>query len=195
MNLNPLEVHDRLQQFNKQSEYISQGCEDCIKNRPFEFGDHSFYIFAHGRTIETDERIKIYNDELTKSLKEGRPSKYPKMENVPTYRYIWSPRLTKPKAQTNSMLFKYYPKTQEVKIIWILPVRELWGQYRKDNVTESEIVSKSIYDFENNRAKLECKDHDDLLDYQVDDIYTQISVNKGYSLGKNTGIFDSIRNL
>lgn len=149
MKINRLETHDRLLHFKKQSDYISKGCEDCIKNRPEEFGSHPFYIYAHARTDD---------DGVSKRL-------------------LWTPRLTKPKAETNSMLFKYYPKTDTIKIIWIIPAKELWKQYKKGNVTESNIVQESIVNFLNDKSMLEAKEDDDLSDDQVDAIYTQISLN------------------
>lgn len=149
MKIERLETHDRLLQFQKQKDYISQGCQDCIKNRPEEFGNHPFYIFAHVRTSE----------------------------NGYTKRLIWEPRLTKPKAQTNSMLFKAYPPTDKIKVIWMLPVREQWGQYKKENVTADDITRKSIEDFQHNRNALECNEEDDLSEEQINFIYREMSFN------------------
>lgn len=149
MKIDRLEAHDRLNEFQKQSDYISLGCEECIRNRPEEFGSHPFYIFAHART---------HDDGVSKRL-------------------IWTPRLTKPKSQTNSMLFKAYPGTDIIKIIWMIPDRLLWPQYKKGNLTEHKIICESIYDFENNRQKLDAKEDDDLPDETIDAIFIQISVN------------------
>ena len=138
MKLNPLDVHDRYQHLTKQSFDISECCQNLIDQRPF--GDHPFYIFAHARTDD---------DGSTKRL-------------------IWQPRLTKPKAQTNSMLFKAYPGTDLIKVIWMIPARELWGQYGKGLITENRTVSDSIHDFQFNRNKLEKKEDDDISEEQVD---------------------------
>ncbi len=146
MKLNRLETHDRYQQFTKQSFNIAECCQDLINQRPF--GNYPFYIFAHTRTDE---------DGVTKRL-------------------IWQPRLTKPKSQTNSMLFKAYPGTDKVKIIWMLPTRELWDQYKKGNVTESETVLYSIDMFENHRNLLDAKEDDDLTDERIDQIYRDLSI-------------------
>ena len=145
MKINRLDAHDRFQYFTKQSFDIAECCQDLINKRPF--GEHPFYIFAHARTED---------DGVTKRL-------------------IWQPRLTKPKAQTNSMLFKAYPGSDIIKIIWMIPARELWEQYEKGKMTENETVSQSIHDFQFNRQKLEEKEDDDLNDDQIDFIYTQIS--------------------
>jgi hypothetical protein len=147
MKINRLDAHDRYQHFTKQSFDIAECCQDLINKRPF--GDHPFYIFAHARTDE---------DGSTKRL-------------------IWQPRLTKPKAQTNSMLFKAYPGTDLIKVIWMIPDRALWGQYKKGNVTENETVTQSIEDFQFNRKKLEAKEDDDLSDEKIDSIYLEISRN------------------
>lgn len=145
MKINRLDAHDRFEHFTKQSFDISECCQDLINQRPF--GEHPFYIFAHARTLE---------DGATKTL-------------------IWQPRLTKPKAQTNSMLFKAYPGTDKIKVIWMIPARELWEQYTKGKMTENKTISDSIHDFQNNRSKLEEKEDDDMKDEQIDQIYKEIS--------------------
>jgi hypothetical protein len=146
MKLNRLETHDRLQHFTKQSFDIAECCQDLINKRPF--GEHAFYIFAHTRTEE---------DGATKRL-------------------IWQPRLTKPKAQSNSMLFKAYPGTDVIKVIWMIPAVELWEQYEKGKMTENKTVCDSIQAYKLNRNSLEKKEDDDLPDDKIDDIYRQISL-------------------
>lgn len=163
MKIDRLEAHDRLLLFKNQSDYISQGCQDCIRNRPGAFGNHPFYIFVHKREIGMDERFSIFLTSVHKSI-----------EDVPSARLIWSPRLTKPKAQTNSMLFKAYPPTDEIKVIWMLPDRAIWPQYVKGNLTEHPMISESIHAFENNRASLEGRESDDLQDWQIENIYGEV---------------------
>jgi hypothetical protein len=146
MKIQLLDAHDRLIHFNKtQAKDISECCQDLIKQRPF--GDHAFYIFAHARTDD---------DGTTKRL-------------------IWQPRLTRPRAQTNSMLFKGYPGTDLVSIIWMIPDRNLWSQYDKGKLTESSVVSNSIHDFLNAREKLEASDPEDLSEQEILKIYAEIS--------------------
>jgi len=145
MKLNRLETHDRLLHYKKNDFDIGTCCQDLINKRPF--GDHPFYIFAHVRT--DDDGIKK--------------------------RLIWQPRLTKPKAQTNSMLFKAFPGSDNIRICWMIPAPEMWAQYKKGNITEDEITSWSIEQYKNNRTQLEMKEPDDLEDWQIDDIYTEIS--------------------
>jgi hypothetical protein len=147
MKIDRLDAHDRYEHFTKQDFDIGECCQDLINKRPF--GDHPFYIFAHTRTDD---------DGVTKRL-------------------IWQPRLTKPKAQSNSMLFKAYPGTDLVKILWMLPAPELWGQYDKGLLTENKIVSESIHDFRYNRKKLEEKEEDDISDERIDQIYKELSHN------------------
>ena len=147
MKVNRLEAHDRLQHLTKQNFDIGECCQDLINQRPY--GDHPFYIFAHTRTEE---------DGVTKRL-------------------IWQPRLTKPKAQTNSMLFKAYPGTDQIKVIWMIPAEELWAQFAKGLMLENRLVSDSIEDFKHNRNKLEAKESDDMTDEQIDQIYKELSFN------------------
>lgn len=156
MKLDLFETHDRYKQFVNQNFSISECCQNLIDQRPF--GDYPFYIFAHARTDE---------DGVTKRL-------------------IWQPRLTKPKAQTNSMLFKAYPGKDEIKVIWIIPARELWKQYETGLITENQTVVESIHDFQFNREKLERKEKDDLSEEKIDSIYREIAI-----LGKQKRIKDS----
>lgn|ERR1051326_744367 len=146
MKINRLETHDRYEYFTNQSFNIDECVKNLTEQRPF--GNHAFYIFAHARTDD---------DGFTKRL-------------------IWQPRLTKPKAQTNSMLFKVFPGTEIIHVIWMIPDRMLWGQFKKGNVTDNKMVRESIFDFENNREKLEAPDPTDLNDVQINEIYRQIGL-------------------
>jgi len=178
MKINILDAHDRLEHFNKQADYISEGCQECIRRRPDEFGVYPFYIFAHKRELEMDERIGLFNMDLKYHLTDLTYNrKYMRLEDVPTARLIWEPRLTKPKSQTNSMLFKYYPENDTVKIIWIIPARELWDQYKKDLLTENKTVIESIDMFENKRFELDAPESDDLPDEIIRKIYEEIAMN------------------
>ncbi len=149
MKLDLYDSHDRLKHFTKkdsrQALDIGECCQNLIDQRPF--GNYPFYIFAHARTDD---------DGVTKRL-------------------IWQPRLTKPTAQTNSMLFKAYPGTDQIKVIWMIPAREMWNQYKKGNVTQHDITAWSIQQFQHNKAELERKEPDDLEDWKIDDIYRQLS--------------------
>lgn len=163
MKINRLETHDRLEYFNKtQSVDLSTCCQSIVSKRPF--GDRPFYIFAHKREIGYDEKFSLF---LT--------GKFNHMAEVPTHRMIWQPRLTKPKAQTNSMLFKAYPGTDMIKIIWIIPERELWDQYQKGKMTQSQIVVESIEKFQNDRGALEAPEEDDAREDEGIKIYESIS--------------------
>lgn len=145
MKVDRKDAHDRYQHFTKKNFNISECCQNLIDQRPF--GNHSFYIFVHSRTDD---------DGVTK-------------------RVIWQPRLTKPKAQTNSMLFKAYPGQDVIKVIWMIPQRELWKQYQIGNVTENKLILDSINNFLYNRGKLEAQEDDDLSDDVIDAIYRDIS--------------------
>jgi hypothetical protein len=166
MKINRLDAHDRFQYFTKQtseqSNDISECCQNLINQRPF--GDHPFYIFAHARTIGMDEKFKLMLTGRYKSLAE-----------VPEKTLIWQPRLTKPEAQENSMLFKAYPGTDIIKVIWMLPTKELWSTYTKGKMTENKTISESIEMFKTDKKKLEEKEDDDMTDEQIDKVYKEIS--------------------
>lgn len=145
MKIDKLDAHDRLGELKKQSDGIGEYCQRIINQRPF--GMHPFYIFAHARTADDGANKRM----------------------------VWQPRLTKPKAQTNSMLFRAYPGSDNVKVLWIIPAEELWGQQKKENLTQSKIVHDSIEAYRNNRESLERKELDDLDDAAIDSIYRQIA--------------------
>lgn len=145
MKIDRLETHDRYKAFTKQSTDISECCQDLINQRPF--GEHPFYIFAHARTHE---------DGFSK-------------------RILWQPRLTRPKAQTNAMLFKAYPGTDVIKVCWIIPPREMWSNYEKGKICHSEMIAKVIHDFEYNRVELDRPFDDDYSDEKIDMIYKELS--------------------
>lgn len=145
MKIDRLDAHDRLLHYKKQSFDIAECCQDIVNQRPF--GDHPFYIFVHSRTDD---------DGVTKRL-------------------IWQPRLTKPRAQTNSMLFRAYPASDLIKIIWMIPAEELWEQFEKGKMTENEWIWESIENYRSNRQFLEKPEEDDLTDKQIDQIYKDIS--------------------
>lgn len=164
MKVNILDAHDRYKHFTKHEFNISECCQNMIDSRPF--GNHPFYIFAHSRTLGLDEKFKLFTAGL-----------YHSMEEVPEKTLIWQPRLTKPQAQENSMLFKAYPGTDIIKIIWMIPSRELWDQYTKEKMMENETICNSIHDFQFNRKKLEEKEDDDMTEEQINSIYKEISFN------------------
>ncbi len=141
MKVNILETHDRLLHFKKDQEAnIFQGAEDCLKQNPdslfFQSRSPYIYIFAHPRTAD---------DGVTK-------------------RMLWQPRLWKPKAQTNSYLFRAQSHSDLIEICWMLPPEELWGQYHEGNVTEDDHVLYSINQYCYQRNKLEADEPDDLSD-------------------------------
>lgn len=157
LKINPLDAHDRLKEFKKTDHSIGECCQNLIDQAPF--GNRPFYIFAHART--DDDGIKT--------------------------RMIWQPRLTKPKAQTNSMLFKGYPGSDRVDIIWMIPKRELWPNFHKDKMTADPIIYQSTYDFQFNRKKLEVSDPDDPTDQEIDAIYRSLAIE-----GKRKKIMDKL---
>ncbi len=144
MKIDRLETHDRLEHFKKdQALNIFSGAEECLrKNKDCVSMQQYFpyvYLFAHPRTSD---------DGVTK-------------------RMIWQPRLTKPKAQTNSYLFRAISKTDLVEIIWLIPPRELWEQYEKGKVTESQDIEISIRNFQFYREELERPHRDDLSEEAI----------------------------
>ena len=172
MKVNILDAHDRFKHVKDQGIDIGKNCQNLIDQRPF--GNFPFYIYAHTKTIGLDEKIALFNKDLNDHLTILTPRKYKDLSDVPEKRLIWQPRLTKPLASPNTMLFKGYPGTDIVKIIWMLPQMELWEQYEKGKLTENEIVTESIYQYKNNIEKLNAKEEDDLDDKTINKIYEEI---------------------
>lgn len=125
MKIDPLDAHDRLQYFTQKDFQIPDCIQDLIKQEPF--GKYSFYVFCHPRTDD---------DGVSK-------------------RYIYQPRLTKPKAQTNSALYKVYPGTDIIKVMWIIPPREMWNVYQFGNLFENSLIAQCCWEFDNDRGTLE----------------------------------------
>jgi hypothetical protein len=160
LKVNRLDAHDRLLSFKKKAFDIGECCQNMIDQRPF--GDRPFYIFAHARTDD---------DGVNKRL-------------------IWQPRLTKPKAQTNSMLFKAYPGTDHIKVIWMIPERSMWNEFKQGKMFEDQIVADSIFKFENDRASLEHREADDLSDKEIDAIYRQIGASARQAASRNQPVLE-----
>jgi hypothetical protein len=179
MKINRLETHDRLLEFGKQADYISQGCQDCINRRPPEFENYPFYIFAHKRELGLDERFKLFSSGIYKAL-----------QDVPTHRMIWGPRLTKPEAQINSMLFRHYPAEDIIKVIWMITEPATWGESEEGKMLENNVVSDSIHLFRTDKKKLEAKEPDDLPESKVKEIYRKIAANQKLKL-PTSGAFPS----
>jgi len=86
----------------------------------------------------------------------------------------WQSRLSIPKPQTNSYLFRALSKTDIIEVCWLLPPREMWEQYEKGKVTEDNWTAWSIEQFKNNRNLLEKPHPDDLPEYQGKKILQQV---------------------
>lgn len=152
MKLNTLETHDRYEQFHNQWNVIAYGCEECLRNVPDAI-NFPIYIFAHPRTVEYDEKVNI--------LMTGATS-------APSTRLIWTPRATKPKAQTNSYLFIGRKGTDVIQTIWLLPPRELWTQYEPGKMTHNEDIWTSIQNFIHHRDALNAIDADAPNEKQIE---------------------------
>lgn len=151
MKIDRLETHDRLEHFiEDQAKTIWEGADECLKKNPdsLKLQEKSpyIYIFAHPRT---------HDDGVTKRL-------------------LWQPRLTKPKAQTNSYLFRAQSNTDLIEICWLIPPKELWDQYEKGKVCESNWTLWSIEQFKYNREELEKPFAEDLSDNQARIIWRNI---------------------
>lgn len=138
MKIDRLETHDRLDHFKKdQADNIFSGIDDCLKRNPDCVEMQQYfpwvYIFCHPRTADNGVDKVMY----------------------------WQPRLEKPKAQTNSYLFRVISNTDITEIVWMLPPRELWPQFESGKVLENPDVITSIINFSKYRDELEAPHPDD----------------------------------
>lgn len=141
MKIDRLETHDRLEHFKEdQNDAVMQGLNDCLKLNPLSIAlqdrSHYIYVYAHPRTNEYGNAKTMY----------------------------WQPRLSKPKMETNSYLFRIRSYSDECEIMWMLPPKEQWDQYKKGNVTEHELVNWSISQYQNNKAGMEKPEPEDWPD-------------------------------
>lgn len=152
MKVDFLETHDRLLHFKSDWESISQAVADCIHNVPDEI-KMPFYVYGHSRQIGLDERFNLYFQ-----------GHWQKMEDVPSERLIWMPRISKPLAEPNTYLFKAQKGTDLVEVEWILPKRELWDQYAPDNMNHNDVIWTSIQNYHHARAEMEKPDREITLE-------------------------------
>lgn len=160
MKIDRLDAHDRLLEFQKEADLISQGCQDCINNVP-DTVRMPFYVFMHARTVGLDEKASIINQHLAA----GTPLS---LDKVPEKRLIFIPLPRRPQAQPNSMLFRAQKGTDVVEIIWQIPTPELWDNYLKGNLFENKFICECIEAYKNNRKLLE-DDPEPLTLEQVDE--------------------------
>lgn len=145
MYIDRLETHDRFDYFTKQSFHINDCLNDILEKRPF--GNVPFYIFSHARTED----------------------------NGVDKRLIWQPRLSKPKAQTNSMLFRAIPFSTHVDIIWIIPDRLIWPEFSKGKITHNPLIEEFIHLFQFDREELERPNKEDVSEEKANEIYKELS--------------------
>lgn len=155
MKLNRLETHDRLIYLKQnQSKTVQQGAEDCLKKNFdsvwFQDRCHYIYIFGHARTTD---------DGLNKRL-------------------LWQSRLSKPKMEPNSYLFRAQSKSDMMEICWILPPMETWNQYKKGNVVEHRDIIWSIDQYKTNREKMSQPYPDDLSDHIAKQLLLELATEK-----------------
>lgn len=152
MKLNRLDTHDRLLHFKKQQDDISAGLLECINNVP-EAVKCPFYVWAHSRSVNDDEKINL--------IIQGH-------KKTPDERLIWVPRVTKPEVSPNSYLFLVQKNTDIIKIIWMLPKRELWKQYEPGQLCFNENIWVSIQNYLFDKKAMNAPDADTPKEYEIE---------------------------
>jgi hypothetical protein len=142
MKLNRSETHDRLLQYQKQQQSIGDAVFECIRNVP-EGIKSPFYVYGHSRSVSYDEKVSILLDGYGEA---------------PDARLIWTPRISKPKASPNTYLFLCNKNTDVIQIIWMIPKREIWNEYKPGQMTHNENVWVSIQNFIHFRDEMNAPD-------------------------------------
>jgi hypothetical protein len=145
MKLNRFETHDRYLEFTHGIEKIYEGCTECLSHVPEQI-NFPFYIYAHSRMIDYDEKIALVKESGDIYFK------------PPSERLIWMPVITKPKPSPNSYLFLVVQRPDLLQICWILPKKELWEQYAPGKMSYNEEVWTSIQNYKNCRSKMHIPD-------------------------------------
>lgn len=187
MKIDRLDAHDRLLSLKKESENIQQGAYECKYRNPLSLAlyEHSdyIYLFAHKREIGLDEKVAIFQQDIRDCLL--NPSlhrRFLTLSDVPHFRILWQPRLTRPEPQENSMLFRAKKGDNSFEVCWIIPQKELWGQNKKGNMLSDDIVEISIHLFRNDKNRLSEPHHEDLPDKRVKQIYQSLKGKKKLNL-------------
>lgn len=183
MKLNRLDTHDRLLIAKKEADVIQKGFEECKFRNPLalallEYSNY-IYVFGHKKEVGLDEKKDIFTQDLNESLiNPYYKRKYTTFSDIPSFRILWQPRLTKPEPQPNSYLFRTLKDNLDVEVYWIIPPKELWSQYKKGNMIQDDIIGQSIYKIRNNPDELSAPHKDDLSEEKVRQIYTILKNNK-----------------
>jgi|SRR6185312_8341857 len=141
MKINTFETHDRLLNYQNKQMDMSDAIMECIRNVPDDIKS-SFYVFGHSRTIQFDEKVGM--------MKLGHHSA--------EKRLIWTPRITKPKAEPNSYLFLCRKNSDIIEIIWMLPQLEMWSEYAPGKMMHNENIWISINSYIDNLDLLNAAD-------------------------------------
>lgn len=70
-------------------------------------------------------------------------------------------------------------------VCWLIPPKEMWDQYKKGNVCESNLVLWSINQFQYNREELERHDEKDFSDERARQIWLDFLTNGNKNEGKS----------
>lgn len=144
MNVNRFDAHDRLKHVTRQDFSIGECCQDIINKRPF--GNNPYYIWAHSRQDD----------------------------NPGVRRIIWQPRLTRPNASSNSMLFRVQPPSESIEIIWIIPDSSLWDNFAPGKLSHNELINGFIQQYRRDKKYLEEPHKDDLTDARAHQVYQDL---------------------
>lgn len=159
MKISKTETYDRQDHFlEDQKHIVAQGAEECLKKHPLSIRlqQESPYIYVYGHARTADDGV--------------------------TKRILWQPRLTKPRPDSNSFLFRAISRTDILRICWILPPHETWKQFQRGSMFANNIIGWSIAQFKNHFEELAAPDPEDFTDEEAAKIYGLLKKNEKVKL-------------
>jgi hypothetical protein len=104
---------------------------ECLKNVPDSI-DFPFYVYGTSKIVDLDEKQSI--------ILSG-------YDIAPDMRIVWVPKIIKPVPTSNSYLFLCRKNSDVHQIIWILPRKALWEQYKPGMVAFNDNIYISIMNY------------------------------------------------
>lgn len=128
---------------NKNKNSVEEFLNQILQSRPF--GNRKFYVLTFLKNTPGDPHTK---------------------------KLVYQPRLTKPKPNPNTSLYRLNPlRPDEVEVFWILPKIQAFGLYAKGKVHENEFIHECIQKYLNEYDSLCRKEADDISDSEIKELY------------------------
>lgn len=132
LKVGKFDTHDRYLNFIGVDHGITEFATKLIKEDPFQ--GNPFYLHVHART----------------------------MDECGDRRLLWHCRLSKPAATPNSSLFKAYPGTDKIKVIWRIPDERYVDMFKQGTMFSDPDIIDYVFKYLYKKEDLEKAEPDDL---------------------------------